>query len=61
MIDNPDAIKCGICDEIAPATECLFDPELNIPTCPDCTQAGIVAKIEMKNAGICNCTTHHHD
>ena len=40
-----EIIKCGCCGDTAEASECLFDPELNVPTCPACTQAGIVAKI----------------
>ena len=51
-----EIIKCGCCADPAEASECLFDPELNAPTCPACTQAGIGAKIRMKQAGIHPCT-----
>ena len=51
-----ELIKCGCCEEPAEVTECFFDPELNAPTCPDCTQSGITAKIRLKQAGIHPCT-----
>jgi hypothetical protein len=55
-MNQAEIIKCGCCGETAEANECLYDPELHAPTCTDCTQSGITAKILLKQTGISPCT-----